>query len=64
MKLLIILIAIYLCWNCNADKNIFLRLLYTLTASMFSGFYIIFYSIYRILLNNNCSNRFKDLTLI
>ena len=72
LKLLIILIAIYLAWNCNAQSPILIRLLYTIIASLFSGFYILYYSIYRILLKNDCNiknlnnftNRFKDLTLI
>ena len=54
-KLIIILIAMYLAWNCNSNSNILLRILYTITAALFSGFYILYYSIYRILLKNNCN---------
>ena len=54
LKLMFILIAMYLAWDCNLNTHILLRLLYTITAGLFSGIYIIFYSIYRVLLNNSC----------
>ena len=54
LKILFILIAIYLSWDCNSNENIFIRLLYASTAGLFSGIYILFYSIYRILLGNKC----------
>lgn len=54
IKLTIFLIAIYLSWNCNKNESMLVRILISTIAGIFSEFYIIYYSIYRIYLGNKC----------
>jgi len=54
LKIIIIIIAIYLAWDCSSKNNIIFRLLSTIFAGLFSGFYILYYSIYRTFLGNKC----------
>ena len=54
LKLLIFIIAIYLSWYCNQKEPLLIRILISTLAGLFSEFYIIFYSVYRIYLGNKC----------
>lgn len=54
LKISIMCIAAYLAWDCNKNNGMFLKILYTILASLFSGFYILFYTVYRIILKNSC----------
>lgn len=44
----------YLAWTCNAGQTMILRVVYTILGAMFSGLYLIYYFIYRILMKNAC----------
>jgi len=54
LKFLIFSIAVYLSWYCNQKEPLAIRILISILAGMFSEFYIIFYSVYRIYLGNKC----------
>jgi len=54
LKIIIIIIAVYLAWDCNKEINLIMKLINALFAGLFSTFYILYYSIYRTLLGNNC----------
>jgi hypothetical protein len=54
LKLIVVCVAIYLCWDCNRNSNIILRIIMTTFSAIFSELYIIYYSFYRILLGNKC----------
>jgi hypothetical protein len=54
INLAIIIGAGYLAWTCNGSESIFMRLLYTALAGLFSGLYLIYYLIYRIAMGNSC----------
>ena len=54
-KILSIVIAIYLAWECNKNnKSIMFKILIILISLLFSDFYILFYLIYRVILKNKC----------
>jgi hypothetical protein len=48
--------AAYIAWDCNKNSNIFMRILCTVIAALFSCIYIIYYLIYRIFMGNKCYN--------
>ena len=50
------IIAFILSWNCNKESSIYLKLLYSLIAIILSYWYLLFYLVYYIYLNKNCSN--------
>ena len=52
--LIISCIAAYLCWDCNKNVSLFLRLIVTAFSWMNSEIYIIYYAIYRIFMGNTC----------
>lgn len=54
LKMIVVVIAIYLCWDCNRNSNIILRIIMTTFSAIFSELYIVYYSFYRILLGNRC----------
>ena len=54
IKLIISIIAGYLSWKCSAKDNIFIRVLITIFAVLFSEIYILYYSIYRVYMGNKC----------
>ena len=54
IKLVLSLIAVYLSWGCNKSSHILLRLFLAILVFIFSEFYIIYYSIYRVALGNKC----------
>ena len=56
LELFIMILAGYLCWNCNKNAELFLKIIYTILALIFSGIYIIFYVIYHgPILNTPCN---------
>ena len=54
LKLMTIMIAFYLAWECNKKSMIILRILNTLIALMFSDIYIIYYLIHRKIYGIKC----------
>lgn len=54
MSLAVIMVAGYLCWQCNAKEPQGKRILYTLFASVFSWIYLIYYLIYRVMMGRPC----------
>jgi len=55
IKLILSIIAGYLSWRCGAADNIFIRVLVTIFAVLFSEIYILYYSIYRVYMGNKCA---------
>lgn len=54
IRLILMIIAGYLSLNCNQNINIILRILFMIVSVMFSELYILYYTIYRIILGNKC----------
>ena len=54
LNLTLAIIAGYLCWNCNKNEPAWLKILYTIIAVIFSGFYMLYYLIYRVIINVPC----------
>jgi hypothetical protein len=54
IKLILACIAFSLCWDCNSREHIIQRIFATLIAVIFSPFYIVYYSIYRVVMGNKC----------
>lgn len=55
LKVILTTIAVYLAWDCNRKtKSKLFKYTIIVLAALFSDFYILFYFIYRILLNNSC----------
>jgi hypothetical protein len=50
------IIALILSWNCNKGTPIYLKILYSLIAIILSYWYLLFYLVYYIYLNKNCSD--------
>jgi len=48
------MLAGYLCWTCNVKTDMPLRIIFTILAVIFNGFYLIYYLIYRYLMGNAC----------
>lgn len=53
-SMIFMILAGYLCWKCNVGEDRLLRILYTILAVIFNGFYLIYYFIYRVLMGNAC----------
>lgn len=54
VNLLLAILAGYLAWNCSARETQPMRILYTVLACLFSGLYLIYYLVWRVLMNNPC----------
>ena len=54
IKLILSIIAGYLSWKCSVKDNIFIRILITIFAVLFSEIYILYFSIYRVYMGNKC----------
>ena len=54
LNIILAFIAGYLAWNCNAGEKSWLRVIYTILASVFSGLYMIYYLIYRVIIRASC----------
>ncbi len=54
IKIILACIAFSLCWECNSREPISTKILTTLIAVVLSPFYIVYYSIYRIIMGNKC----------
>ena len=57
IALLISACAGYLCFECNRMEKPATRAIYTIVAFLFSGFYILYYFVVRVLLNYPCPSR-------
>ena len=55
LNIVVAVVAGFLAWNCSKGEKPFLQVLYTVLAVIFSGIYLLFYLIYRVLLNNPCN---------
>jgi len=53
-SLIFMAFAGYLSWQCNVSEAMPLRIIYTLLAAIFNGFYLTYYFIYRYLMKNPC----------
>lgn len=47
-------LAGYLCWKCNVNTDIVLRVIYTILSVIFNTFYLIYYFIYRVIMGKAC----------
>ena len=54
INIAILIGAIVLSWNCSKKEPFLLRLLYVLVAMCFSSIYVVYYFVYRVLLNHPC----------
>lgn len=54
IKLILACIAFSLCWDCNSRESTSTKILTSLIAVVLSPFYIVYYSIYRIIMGNRC----------
>jgi cytochrome b subunit of formate dehydrogenase len=54
VNVILLIAAGYLAWNCNAGESTAMRILYTVLALIFSGFYLIYYLIYHVLMGRAC----------
>lgn len=52
--LIISCIAAYLCWDCNKNVGLLLKIIVTAFSWIYSEIYIIYYAIYRIFMGNAC----------
>lgn len=54
LRLILSVIAVYICLGCSATSNIFMQIIYALLAFIVPEVYIVYYAIYRVLLGNKC----------
>ena len=54
ISLLFIIFALYLAWKCNKKETCINRMLISFLAFTFSGFYLLYYFIYRIFMGKKC----------
>lgn len=54
LEILIMAVAGFLAWKCNSDQKTLGRIILTILAVIFSGFYILFYVIYHIIIRVDC----------
>lgn len=54
IKIIITIIAFYLCWECNQMSNIFFRIVVTGFSTIFSEIYIIYYALYHVFMGVKC----------
>ena len=54
VKITLLLFAGYLAWKCNKNEGFCMQFLSTCVAMLFSSIYLIYYLVYRVLLNNSC----------
>ena len=54
IKIILACIAVSLCWECNSRESMATKILTSLIAVVLSPFYIVYYSIYRIIMGNKC----------
>ena len=54
IKLILSVIAGMLVWQCNSKENVFVKVVFTILAVMFSEIYILYYAIYRTYMGNKC----------
>lgn len=55
VNLILMVVAGYLAWMCNIGETPLVRILYTILAAIFSGLYLLYYFVYRILMGNPCA---------
>lgn len=54
----LMILAGYLCYNCNKNENIIIRILYFIIAIIFSPYYIIYYVTYHYVFKEPCNKSF------
>jgi len=54
VRFILSLIAMKLSWSCNQTVNIAMRIIFLILSLLFSEFYILYFAIYRVFLNNAC----------
>lgn len=54
IRLVLMIIAGYLSLDCNKNSNIIIRILFMFFSAIFSEVYILYYTIYRIIMGNSC----------
>lgn len=54
VNMILVILAGYLAWNCSALETPAMRVFYTVLACLFSGFYLLYYLVYRVLMKNPC----------
>ena len=57
LQIIVVGVAGYLCWKCNGNTNLALKIFYTFLAVLFSGIYILWYVIYHMLLKVPCPSK-------
>jgi hypothetical protein len=48
------IVACILAWKCNSKEHIIYRIINTFLAATFSDIYVVYYLIYRVILQNKC----------
>ena len=56
LNIILAFIAGYLCWNCNGSEKTWLRVLYTIISAVFSGLYMLYYLVYRVIMQVKCAS--------
>ena len=59
LNVILATIAGYLAWNCNANQKSWIRILNTIIAAVFSGLYMLYYLVYRVILGVPCNGAGK-----
>ncbi len=59
LNVILAIIAGYLAWNCNANEKSWIRILNTIIAAVFSGLYMLYYLVYRVILGVSCNGAGK-----
>ena len=54
-SIVFMILAGYLCWQCNVKEDTVLRVIYTILAIIFNFFYLIYYFIYHYLMSHPCN---------
>ena len=54
LRIFIMVVAAILCWTCNTDANMYMRILYTVLAVIFAEFYVLYYSFYHVFMGVKC----------
>jgi len=50
----LVILAVYLCWTCNINTALPLKILYVLLAIVFHIYYLIYYFVYHVIMGVAC----------
>jgi hypothetical protein len=56
LRVILMILVGVIAWRCNIQESLIIRILITLFASIFCELYLVFYTIYRVILGNSCYN--------